>query len=140
MLIVMDRAICQYIPRPKARNVLLPRGFSELASGRELVKLSRLTPEEAVQELEKRDEGLRFTGCITLDRIIEVEVKKTILWLGAKLTIHTPRGKLKYSLICGREFGITCDEAINSAVEILKNLGVKDQVLETTFPHPLLLG
>ncbi len=85
MLIVTDKAICQYIPKPRAKDILLPSGFSDLASGRELIKLSRLDPEEAVQELKKRDGELRFTECVTLDKIIEAEVKKIILGLGAKL-------------------------------------------------------
>ena len=125
LLIVTDKAICQYIPKLKAKDILLPSGFSDLASGRELVKLSRLDLEEAIEELKMRDGELRFTGCITLEKTIEVEVKKTFLGLGAKLTIHTPKGKLKYSLICGKGFGITCDEAINNTVELLKNLGIK---------------
>ncbi len=75
LLIVTDKAICQYIPQPWAKDILLPSGVSDLASGRELVKLSRLDPEEAIEELKKRDGELRFTGCITLDKIIEVEVR-----------------------------------------------------------------
>ncbi len=128
LLIITEKAVCQHIPKTRVKEILLPKGFSDLASGRELVMLSMMDIGKAIEEIKKRDKGFKLIGCATWDKIIEVEVKKTFLGLGAKLVIHTVKGELKYTLICGKGFGISCDEAIDHVVNILKNTGVKLRV------------
>ena len=84
LLIVTEKVICHYVPKIKAKELLMPAGFSDLAISRRLVKLCDLDPEELLKSISDKDGKIKVSGCIKLDEIRKVEVKKGVLGLGGQ--------------------------------------------------------
>ncbi len=125
LLIVTDEVICHYIPKFKAKELLMPAGFSDIAISRRLVKLCDMEPEKLLESIRDKEGKIKISRCVKLSEIRKVEVKKGFMGLGGRLVIHTTKDKLSYSLICGRGFGIKCDEAVKRAVALFKSVGVE---------------